>query len=63
MPAVAASCESGRVISAKRFLFNAATFIPGVARLPTVQRVFQRHSIVIATRYGCATWHRPPPMG
>jgi SAM-dependent methyltransferase len=62
MPAVAASCESGRVISAKRFLFNAATFIPGVARLPTVQRVFQRHSIgthgTDQARYCYSVWLR-----
>ena len=33
------------MISARRFLFNAATFIPGVASLPPVRRVFQRHSL------------------
>ena len=32
------------MISAKRFLFNAATFLPGVSRLSPVQRVFKRHS-------------------
>lgn len=30
------------MITAKRFLFNAATFIPGVTRLPPVKRVYER---------------------
>ena len=51
-----------RVISTKRLLFNAATFIPGVAQLPPVQRVFKRHSIgthgTIEARYCYSVWLR-----
>jgi hypothetical protein len=50
------------MISAKRFLFNAATFIPGVASLPPVQRVFKRHSIgthgTNEARYCYSVWLR-----
>jgi hypothetical protein len=50
------------VISTKRLLFNAATFIPGVAQLPPVQRVFKRHSIgthgTIEARYCYSVWLR-----
>lgn len=51
-----------RVISTKRLLFNAATFIPGVAQLPPVQRVFKRHSIgthgTNESRYCYSVWLR-----
>src|SRR5690349_14026095 len=57
-----AACESAPVISTKRLLFNAATFIPGVAQLPPVQRVFKRHSIgthgTIEARYCYSVWLR-----
>jgi SAM-dependent methyltransferase len=50
------------VISTKRLLFNAATFIPGVAQLPPVQRVFKRHSIgthgTNESRYCYSVWLR-----
>ncbi len=50
------------MISTKRLLFNAATFIPGVAQLPPVQRVFKRHSIgthgTIEARYCYSVWLR-----
>ncbi|MEO8017481.1 MAG: hypothetical protein ABI769_06690 [Pseudomonadota bacterium] len=50
------------MISTRRLLFNAATFIPGVAQLPPVQRVFQRHSIgthgTIEARYCYSVWLR-----
>jgi SAM-dependent methyltransferase len=50
------------VISTKRLLFNAATFIPGVSYLPPVQRVFKRHSIgthgTIEARYCYSVWLR-----
>jgi hypothetical protein len=55
-------CDPSRVISTKRLLFNAATFIPGVSHLPPVQRVFQRHSIgthgTIEARYCYSVWLR-----
>jgi methyltransferase family protein len=55
-------CESSPVISTKRLLFNAATFIPGVTQLPPVQRVFKRHSIgthgTIEARYCYSVWLR-----
>ena len=50
------------MISTKRFLFNAATFIPGVASLPPIKRVFQRHSIgthgTNEARYCYSVWLR-----
>jgi hypothetical protein len=50
------------VISTKRLLFNAATFIPGVASLPPVQKVFKRHSIgthgTNEARYCYSVWMR-----
>jgi SAM-dependent methyltransferase len=50
------------VISTKRLLFNAATFIPGVSKLPPVQRVFKRHSIgthgTNEARYCYSVWLR-----
>jgi SAM-dependent methyltransferase len=50
------------MISAKRLLFNAATFIPGVARLAPVQRVFNRHAIgthgTNEARYCYSVWLR-----
>src|SRR5688572_9783841 len=62
MPRSVLPCESWLVISTKRILFNAATFIPGVARLPPVQRVFKRHSIgthgTNETRYCYSVWLR-----
>src|SRR5688572_1910025 len=55
-------CESWLVISTKRILFNAATFLPGVARLPPVQRVFKRHSLgthgTNEARYCYSVWMR-----
>jgi hypothetical protein len=50
------------MISTKRLLFNAATFIPGVSSLPPVQRVFKRHSIgthgTNEARYCYSVWLR-----
>jgi SAM-dependent methyltransferase len=50
------------MISTKRLLFNAATFIPGVSRLPRVQRVFKKHSIgthgTNEARYCYSVWLR-----
>lgn len=50
------------MISTKRLLFNAATFIPGVAKLPQVKRVFKRHSIgthgTNEARYCYSVWLR-----
>ena len=50
------------MISTKRLLFNAATFIPGVAQLPPVQKVFKRHSIgthgTNESRYCYSVWLR-----
>jgi hypothetical protein len=50
------------VISTKRLLFNAATFIPGVSQLPPVQRVFKRHSFgthgTSEARYCYSVWLR-----
>jgi hypothetical protein len=50
------------VISTKRLIFNAATFIPGVASLPPVQRVFKRHSLgthgTDQARYCYSVWLR-----
>ena len=50
------------MISTKRLLFNAATFIPGVAQLPPVRRVFKRHSIgthgTNESRYCYSVWLR-----
>jgi SAM-dependent methyltransferase len=50
------------VISTKRFLFNAATFLPGVSKLPPVQRVFKRHSLgthgTNEARYCYSVWLR-----
>lgn len=50
------------MISARRLLFNAATFIPGVARLPPVKRVFERHSLgtkgTNQARYCYSVWLR-----
>jgi len=50
------------VISTRRLLFNAATFIPGVAQLPPVQKVFKRHSIgthgTNESRYCYSVWLR-----
>lgn len=50
------------MISTKRLLFNAATFIPGVAALPPVQRVFKRHSLgthgTDQARYCYSVWLR-----
>lgn len=50
------------MISTKRLLFNAATFIPGVSKLPPVQRVFKRHSIgthgTNEARYCYSVWLR-----
>ncbi len=50
------------MISARRLLFNAATFIPGVAKLPPVRRVFERHSLgtkgTDQARYCYSVWLR-----
>jgi hypothetical protein len=50
------------MISARRMLFNAATFIPGVAKLPAVRKVFQRRSIgthgTDEARYCYSVWLR-----
>jgi SAM-dependent methyltransferase len=50
------------MFSAKRFLFNAATFIPGVAKLPPVKRVFERRSLgtkgTDQARYCYSVWLR-----
>ena len=50
------------MISAKRMFFNAATFLPGVAKLRPVQRVFRRHSLgthgTNEARYCYSVWLR-----
>src|SRR5687768_8072105 len=62
MPRSVPACDPLRVISTKRFLFNAATFIPGVSKLPPVQRVFKRHSLgthgTNEARYCYSVWLR-----
>src|SRR5688572_20166946 len=62
MPRSVLPCESWLVISTKRILFNAATILPGVARLPPVQRVFKRHSLgthgTNEARYCYSVWLR-----
>lgn len=50
------------MISTKRLIFNAVTFIPGVANLSPVKRVFERHSIgthgTNEARYCYSVWLR-----
>lgn len=50
------------MFTARRFLFNAVTFLPGVSRLAPVQRVFQRHSLgtkgTNEARYCYSVWLR-----
>jgi hypothetical protein len=62
MPREALPCEAARVFTTKRFLFNAVTFIPGVAKLPPVKRVFERRSLgtkgTDQARYCYAVWLR-----
>src|SRR5689334_17334685 len=62
MPRGASACDAARVFSTKRFLFNAATFIPGVSKLPPVKRVFERRSLgtkgTDQARYCYSVWLR-----
>lgn len=58
----AGSCESSRVFTAKRLIFNAATFIPGVASLPPIKRIYAQRAIgtegTNQARYCYSVWLR-----